>query len=62
MQKRSVRDWVFFRRPGLSARRNGGAGTLVCIALVGPVAGLFLPVNEKMVRRILKGVTAAHDD
>lgn len=39
-----------------------GAGTLVCIALVGPVAGIFLPINEKMVRRILKGVTAAHDD
>nr|MBQ6242997.1 hypothetical protein [Lachnospiraceae bacterium] len=28
-----------------------GAGTLVCIALVGPVAGFFLPVNEKLVRR-----------
>ena len=35
-----------------------GAGTLVCIALVGPVAGLFLPINEKMVNRLLKGVMA----
>ncbi|MCR5320629.1 MAG: hypothetical protein K6E48_05420 [Lachnospiraceae bacterium] len=31
-----------------------GAGTLVCIALVGPVAGVFLPVNEKLIRKILK--------
>lgn len=34
-----------------------GAGTLVCIALVGPVAGVFLPINEKMVQKIL---TAMH--
>ena len=31
-----------------------GAGTVVCIALVGPVAGFFLPVNEKMVNRIVE--------
>ncbi len=30
-----------------------GAGTIVCIALVGPVAGIFLPVNEKLVQRVL---------
>ena len=30
-----------------------GVGTLICIALVGPVAGVFLPVNEKMVQRVL---------
>ncbi len=30
-----------------------GAGTIVCIALVGPVAGVFLPVNEKLVNRIV---------
>lgn len=33
-----------------------GAGTVVCIALVGPVAGFFLPVNEKMVNRIVERV------
>ena len=33
-----------------------GAGTVVCIALVGPVAGVFLPVNEKLVNRIVKRV------
>ena len=30
-----------------------GAGTIVCIALVGPVAGIFLPINGKMVQKIL---------
>ncbi len=31
-----------------------GAGTLICVILVGPVAGVFLPINEKMVERIVK--------
>lgn len=31
-----------------------GAGTIVCIALVGPVAGVFLPVNGKLVDRVCK--------
>ncbi len=31
-----------------------GIGTLICVALVGPVAGVFLPANEKMVGRIVK--------
>ena len=30
-----------------------GAGTIVCIALVGPVAGVFLPINEKMINKII---------
>ena len=30
-----------------------GIGTVICAFLVGPVAGLFLPVNEKMVNRIV---------
>ena len=30
-----------------------GVGTIVCIALVGPVAGIFLPVNKRLVQRIL---------
>ena len=28
-----------------------GVGTIVCAALVGPVAGVFLPINEKLVQR-----------
>ncbi len=34
-----------------------GAGTIVCVALVGPVAGIFLPVSEKTVSRILACVS-----
>ncbi len=30
-----------------------GAGTLVCIALVGPVAGIFLPINESLITKTL---------
>ena len=30
-----------------------GIGTLVCIALVGPVAGLFMPINEKAVNSLV---------
>ncbi|MCR4907823.1 MAG: hypothetical protein K5985_03265 [Lachnospiraceae bacterium] len=31
-----------------------GAGTLICIVLVGPVAGIFLPVNEKIVNTMVR--------
>ncbi|MBQ3209967.1 MAG: hypothetical protein IJB09_00545 [Oscillospiraceae bacterium] len=31
-----------------------GIGTLVCAFLVGPVAGIFLPINEKLIEKILK--------
>ena len=30
-----------------------GAGTIVCVALVGPVAGFFLPINERMIKKML---------
>ena len=30
-----------------------GAGTIVCAALVGPIAGFFMPVSERIVRKIL---------
>ena len=30
-----------------------GAGTVICAFLVGPVAGIFLPINEKMINKIL---------
>lgn len=31
-----------------------GLGTLICMFLVGPVAGFFLPVNERLVERIVR--------
>lgn len=30
-----------------------GLGTVICAFLVGPVAGLFLPVNERIINRII---------
>ncbi len=33
-----------------------GIGTIICVGIVGPVAGIFLPLNEKAVEFILKKV------
>ena len=30
-----------------------GLGTIICAFVVGPVAGLFLPINEKWIKRIV---------
>lgn len=30
-----------------------GIGTIVCVFLIGPVAGIFLPINEKIIQKIL---------
>ena len=35
-----------------------GIGTIICAFLVGPVAGIFLPVNERMVNGIVKKINA----
>ena len=31
-----------------------GVGTLICAFVVGPVAGFFLPVNEKIIKRMIQ--------
>ncbi len=31
-----------------------GIGTIICVVLVGPVAGFFLPFSEKFVNKVLK--------
>lgn len=31
-----------------------GVGTLICAFLVGPVAGLFMPINDKNVKKLLR--------
>lgn len=31
-----------------------GIGTIICLFLVGPVAGFFLPHSQKMVERVLR--------
>lgn len=33
-----------------------GAGTIVCVVLVGPVAGIFLPLNERMIEGCMKRI------
>lgn len=33
-----------------------GVGTIVCVALVGPVAGIFLPLNERMIEGCMKRI------
>ena len=34
-----------------------GIGTLICAFLVGPVANIFLPFNEKWINKIVKART-----
>lgn len=31
-----------------------GIGTIICAFLVGPVAGIFLPINEKLIKKLIK--------
>lgn len=31
-----------------------GIGTIICAALVGPVAGFFLPINQRIIERVLQ--------
>lgn len=31
-----------------------GIGTLICAFIVGPVAGIFMPLNESIIKRIIK--------
>ena len=33
---------------------KAGIGTVICAFLVGPVAGIFLPINERIIEKILK--------
>ena len=33
-----------------------GIGTIICAALVGPVAGVFLPINEKIITGIIRKI------
>ncbi len=33
-----------------------GIGTIICAFLVGPVAGVFLPVNEKLIRNLISAI------
>lgn len=39
-----------------------GLGTIVCVVLVGPVAGFFLPLSERLVRRLLGRMGIRQED
>jgi len=41
---------------GMTIVIKSKAGTVICMVLVGPIAGKFLPVNEKMIKKILKSM------
>ena len=41
---------------GFWAGGTVGLGTIVCVALVGPVAGVFLPINGAIIERIFRNV------
>lgn len=60
MEKRGIKEWIIrlvvdgvFAVIVFALGGVLGAGTIVCIALVGPVAGVFLPINEKMINKII---------
>ncbi|MBQ5749558.1 MAG: hypothetical protein IIV87_05305 [Oscillospiraceae bacterium] len=59
-----VRVIVDFAFAGIGFALGGtlGVGTIVCAFLVGPVAGIFLPINDKLVNgivsRLMKKTTA----
>ena len=43
---------VCFVAAGWGLGGTFGAGTVICALLVGPVAGIFLPINERIIDRI----------
>lgn len=47
---------LFFAAAGFLFGGTVGIGTLICAFVVGPVAGLVMPMNERLVNRILKKI------
>ncbi|MBO7358941.1 MAG: hypothetical protein J6U72_03860 [Clostridia bacterium] len=45
---------VCFVAAGWAMGGTVGLGTVICAALVGPVAGIFLPRNEKIINKIMR--------
>lgn len=44
---------IVFALSGFLLGGTVGLGTIICAAVVGPVAGLFLPINDRIIHRIL---------
>ena len=47
---------VCFVAAGWALGRTFGAGTVICALLVGPVAGVFLPINERIISIIMNTI------
>ena len=47
---------VAFVAVGFALGGSFGVGTLICAACVGPVAGIFLPINGRLIDRLLKKI------
>lgn len=45
---------IVFALTGLVLGGVLGIGTIICAFLVGPVAGIFMPINEKWIKKIVK--------
>lgn len=45
---------ILFALTGFLLGGTVGLGTVICAFVVGPVAGFFLPYNERIIRRLLK--------
>lgn len=50
---------VVFVAVGMLLGGKAGLGTIICAGLVGPVAGLFLPINEKWINKTVKALIKA---
>ena len=53
---------VCFVAAGWALGGTFGAGTVICALLVGPVAGIFLPINERIIDRILGLLTKSRTE
>lgn len=50
---------IVFVAVGMLLGGKAGLGTIICAGLVGPVAGLFLPINEKWINKTVKALIKA---
>lgn len=48
---------IVFALSGFLLGGTVGIGTIICAAVVGPVAGLFMPFNEKIIKGIISKTT-----
>ena len=46
---------VCFAAAGFILGGTIGLGTVICAFVVGPVAGIFMPINEAWIKKVVKG-------